>query len=146
MILLEQNTSRMPERYQRELIRGEHARAQLAVLRQRRIAEAAKQIEYRHIEGIGQRSLIPLDPEIATRLRIRHGVACLHDPDFLRSLWQKNPMLRAKCRADRVTLRMPGLRQNQRNAVAEGHGLRGDPASPFVGHETAKASVSLVLP
>lgn len=115
MILLERDLTQVPERVRRELIRGEHARAELTLHRQRAIAEACKSIDFVHMEGFGQRKLIPLDPELVGRLRVGYGDDCLHDPAFVRSLWEKNPMLRANCRARKFTIRVNGLRGEQGN-------------------------------
>jgi hypothetical protein len=76
-----------------ELVRGEHAKAALALQRQQRIAQATATVEARCIDGLGQ-PIMQLDQELWMRLRHEFGQDCFADASFRRSLLQKNPELR----------------------------------------------------
>lgn len=85
-----------------ELVRGEHARAALALLNQRKIAEANARIERSFIDGLGQLHM-SIDPDIYWRFeRMRPG--CWRDPEFRRSMLRDNPELRVKSRSRKIGL------------------------------------------
>lgn len=103
--------STLPDRAKRELIRGENARAEFAIRAQTALAEAMGQMgPTRFIDGLG-RKVATIHPELAARIRVKYGVRCLHDPDFLRRLISENPFLKAPCVPAKLTLRVDGLRK-----------------------------------
>ena len=105
--------SSLPERMKRELIRGEQARAELAIQAQRQLKEAIDAMEpHRHVEGLG-RKLTTIHPSLGARLRVKFGMTCLHDPDFLRSLLRDNPFLRANTAPAKLVVRVNGLRDQK---------------------------------
>lgn len=104
------DVSRLPERAKRELIRGEHARAEFAIFAQTMLKETLDAMgPLRQIDGLG-RKVTTIHPELAARLRVKYGISCLHDPDFLRALLRDNPFLRVQCVPAALTLRVNGLR------------------------------------
>jgi len=154
----------LPERVKRELIRGEHARAEFAICAQTRLREALGELgPARHIDGIG-RKMATIHPELGRRIRMKYGARALHDPDFLRALLRDNPFLRVPTTAAKVTVRVNGRRDEEAQATrlplqgdhlhegGAGHGAQGEPATPsargretparaFAGHETAGAAL-----
>lgn len=139
----------LPERVKRELIRGEHARAEFAIRAQNALQEALGQMgPVRHIDGIG-RKVACIHPELAARIRVKYGSSCLSDPAFLRSLVQANPFLRVQTVPNKLAIRVDGFRdknsrrpetgRNERGAGQQSvqprrvRGPGGDPATPLQG-------------
>lgn len=85
-----------------ELVRGEHARAALALINQQKIAEANARIERGFIEGLGQLHM-SIDPDIYWRFELLQP-GCWKDPEFRRSMLRDNPELRVKSRSRKVGL------------------------------------------
>jgi hypothetical protein len=116
-LVTEEHLRRIPERAKRELIRGEQARAQFAIHAQNQIKRAFDAgPPTRHIEGIGQK-LCTITAELAARMRVKYGVRCLHDIDFVNALLRDNPFLRTSSTAARLTLRVNGWRDRNQGSV-----------------------------
>lgn len=106
-----EDVSSLPERAKRELIRGEYARAEFAIRAQSALKEAMDQMgPVRHVEGIG-RKIATIHPDLTARIRVKFGVRCLHDPDFLHRLLQANPFLRVQTIPAKLTVRVDGFRK-----------------------------------
>lgn len=151
------DVSVLPDRVKRELVRGEHARAEFAIRAQTALKEAMDQMgPIRHVEGIGRR-VTTIHPELAARIRTKFGVRCLHDPDFLRSLLRENPFLRVQTVPKKLAIRVNGLRDQPEQQFQNGKGngargataavsaLKGDPATPSV-CPTERGSVLCLSP
>lgn len=103
----------LPERLKRELIRGEHARAEFAIRAQNALQEALGQMgPIRHIDGIG-RKVACIHPELAARIRVKYGSSCLSDPAFLHSLVAANPFLRVQTIPKKLAIRVDGFRDRK---------------------------------
>jgi hypothetical protein len=132
--VIEHDISRIPERQQRELIRGENARAEFAIYAQRRLQEALQAMgPTRFIDGIG-RKVATIHPELAARLRVKFGKHCLADMKFVHALIKENPFLKAPCVPRALTLRVNGLRDRQTGpGASNAHGAQPDVRAPGLG-------------
>ena len=98
-----------------DVIRGEHARASLAMLRQQQIAEAEARIERAHVEGLGELQM-RVDANVYFSMQMLFGRECWQDDGFRSDMLKKNPGMRIKSRSRKTTLRMPGFRNASADA------------------------------
>lgn len=167
MNVIVQNVTALPERMKRELIRGEHARAEFAIRAQTALAEAmGERGPSRYLKGGLGRHVTTIHPELAARVRVKYGSRCLHDPDFLRALVRDNPFLRVQCVPAALTLRVDGLRDrrsevggrtensrrpelrpqsSQITQIRRGDGATGDPGTASA-RARERGSSSLLVP
>lgn len=94
-----------------DLIRGEHARASVALMRQQQLAEAEGRIQRAHVEGLGELQM-RVDPGVYFSMQLLHGIDCWKDAGFRSHMLQKNPGMRIKSIARKPTLRVQGLRDS----------------------------------
>jgi hypothetical protein len=141
---------KLPERVQRELIRGENARATFAIAAQRHLKEAMdRQQPAREVKGLG-RKIATIHPELAARLRVRDTASVgrdpFCDPDYMRLLLKNNPFLRVVTEPARLAIRVDGFRdakeeggrrkeEYQSPGASAGMGVErsGNPATPNLG-------------
>lgn len=95
------------EPLRRDLIRGEHARASLAILGQQQLAEAEARIERAHVEGLGELQM-RVDAGVYMRMALLFGPDCWRDEGFRADMLRKNPEMRIRSRARKLTLRVAG--------------------------------------
>ena len=100
---------------EQDILRGEQAKAALALNAQRRLEEAQSRIEHASVEGLGQLEA-RVHPEVYFRMVHLHGQGCWGDPGFLKSMRQKNPGMFSVPRGSRATtLRVDGLKPETGN-------------------------------
>lgn len=88
-----------------DLVRGEQAKAALAIVRQKRIDEANSRIERKHVDGLGE-LVMTVDADVFFRMRVLHGDECWSDEHFLKSFGDKNPGARLRSKSPKLTMRI----------------------------------------
>jgi hypothetical protein len=99
---------------------------ELALWRQRGIAQENAQREMRWVDGLGQHK-ISIDPFLQGVMRRRYGEECWKDPDFVSDCLKKTPELRAPRPAQRF-IPIDGFRARS----GAGNGARANPATVVV--------------
>lgn len=114
MILSEEEVDSMLTPAQaRELIRGERARAEFAIHAQRKLAEVMRPA--RDAGSLGRR-VASINVDLAARIRVKYGMSCFADPDFVHALLRDNPFLRVPYEPGKLTLRVDGRRDGLINS------------------------------
>lgn len=116
--------------FRSQIADGEQVRAALALSRQERIAAANHRIQRRFMEGLGE-VVATIDADIYHRLGYLYGYETVNSPDFIRTLLRDNPELRVKSTADRLTLRVQGLREGPLDACTDAAPLEPGDARHF---------------
>jgi hypothetical protein len=88
-----------------DLLRGEHARAALAIHQQQQLEAAHQRIERAHVEGLGELEMV-VHPEIFVRMMAVHGRDCWESQEFRNHMKKCNPGMAIRSRPRTLTVRL----------------------------------------
>jgi hypothetical protein len=118
------------------LLDDARAELNLALIRQRRLAEATRRLELAHVDGLGEVTM-RVDPVLRAWAEQKYGRGCWHDATFRRRIRNDHPELFVQSTPRKLTLRVNGLRDS-RGTSAE-PSARANPAPAVSSHDAPDA-------